>query len=53
MRTVRQWVSETTGGLPRQFWYLWTTTLINRMASFVLVVLAIYLTQVRGLGESL
>jgi MFS family permease len=52
VRTVRQWVGETVGGLPRQFWYLWSTTLINRMGSFVLVVLAIYLTQVRGFSES-
>ena len=35
MRTVRQWVGETAGGLPRPFWYLWTSTLINRLGSFV------------------
>lgn len=52
MRTLRQWVGETTGGLPRQFWYIWATMLINRMGSFVLVVLAIYLTQIRGFSES-
>ncbi len=52
MRAVRQWVGETAGGLPRQFWYLWSATLINRMGSFVLIVLAIYLTQVRGFSES-
>jgi MFS family permease len=52
VRTVRQWVGETAGGLPRQFWYLWSATLINRMGSFVLIVLAIYLTQVRGFSES-
>ncbi|MFD2767693.1 MDR family MFS transporter [Micromonospora eburnea] len=47
MRTVRGWFRETTGGLPRSFWYLWTGTLINRLGSFVLVFLAIYLTQSR------
>ncbi|WKU02623.1 MFS transporter [Micromonospora sp. HUAS LYJ1] len=47
MRTVRGWFRETTGGLPRTFWYLWTGTLINRLGSFVLVFLAIYLTQAR------
>ena len=52
MRTVRQWVDETAGGLPRQFWYLWGTTLVNRIGSFVLVVLALYLTQERGFSES-
>jgi MFS family permease len=36
------------GGLPRPFWILWTGTLINRMGTFVVPFLAIYLTQVRG-----
>jgi MFS family permease len=49
---VRQWVSETAGGLPRPFWYLWTNTLINRLGSFAIIVLAIYLTQGRGFSES-
>jgi len=52
VRTVRQWVDETAGGLPRQFWYLWGTTLVNRIGSFVLVVLALYLTKERGFSES-
>ena len=52
MRTVRQWVAETAGGLPRPFWYLWTNTLINRLGSFAVIVLAIYLTQGRGFSES-
>src|SRR5262245_25172855 len=52
VRTVRQWMHETAGGLPRAFWYLWTNTLINRIGSFVVIVLAIYLTQERGLSES-
>jgi Arabinose efflux permease len=52
VRTIGRWVYETAGGLPRQFWYLWCTTLINRLGSFVLVVLAIYLTNVRGLPEA-
>ncbi|QDY10781.1 MFS transporter [Micromonospora sp. HM134] len=47
MRTVRGWFRETTGGLPRTFWYLWTGTLVNRLGSFVLIFLAIYLTQAR------
>jgi MFS family permease len=49
---VRQWVAETAGGLPRPFWYLWTNTLINRLGSFAVIVLAIYLTQGRGFSES-
>jgi MFS family permease len=49
---ISRWVHETAGGLPRQFWYLWCTTLINRLGSFVLIVLAIYLTGERGLSEA-
>ena len=52
MRTIGRWVHETAGGLPRQFWYLWCTTLINRVGSFVLIVLAIYLTSERGFSET-
>ncbi|MCW3812937.1 MFS transporter [Micromonospora sp. DR5-3] len=52
MRTVRGWFRDTTGGLPRSFWYLWTGTLINRLGSFVLVFLAIYLTKERGFSAS-
>ncbi|MFC4016943.1 MDR family MFS transporter [Micromonospora sp. GCM10011542] len=52
MRTMRSWFRETTGGLPTTFWYLWTGTLINRLGSFVLVFLAIYLTQERGFSPS-
>jgi MFS family permease len=48
VRGVRRWVHETAGGLPRGFWFLWTNTLINRLGSFVLILLALYLTQVRG-----
>ena len=36
------------GGLPRPFWVLWCGILINRMGTFVVPFLAIYLTQVRG-----
>ncbi|TDC39527.1 MFS transporter [Micromonospora sp. 15K316] len=52
MRTVRSWFQDTAGGLPARFWYLWTGTLINRLGSFVLVFLAIYLTQERGFSAS-
>ncbi|MGW4465503.1 MDR family MFS transporter [Micromonospora sp. NPDC004704] len=51
MRSVRGWVSNTTGGLPATFWYLWTGTLINRLGSFVLIFLAIYLTTARGFSS--
>ncbi|MDM4720978.1 MFS transporter [Micromonospora sp. WMMA1363] len=49
---MRGWLHDTAGGLPRTFWYLWTGTLINRLGSFVLVFLAIYLTQERGFSAA-
>lgn len=52
MRTMRSWFRDTTGGLPTTFWYLWSGTLINRLGSFVLVFLAIYLTQERSFSAS-
>jgi MFS family permease len=52
VRGVRQWVGETVGGLPRAFWYLWATTLLSRIGSFIIIVLAIYLTQERGFSET-
>ncbi|GAA2123401.1 MFS transporter [Kitasatospora saccharophila] len=36
------------GGLPRQFWWLWTSTLVNRLGGFVVTFLAMYLTHDRG-----
>ncbi len=42
----------TVGGLPRQFWYLWANTLINRIGSFAVIVLAFYLTQQRHLSPT-
>ena len=51
MRAARVWLRNTAGGLPRTFWYLWTGTLINRLGSFVLIFLAIYLTTVRHFSE--
>ncbi|MEU5544996.1 MFS transporter [Streptomyces sioyaensis] len=39
-------------GLPRQFWWLWTSTLINRLGAFVATFLALYLTVERGYSAS-
>ncbi|WP_326549597.1 MDR family MFS transporter [Micromonospora sp. NBC_01813] len=50
MRGARAWLRQTTGGLPTTFWYLWTGSLINRLGSFVVIFLAIYLTAGRGLS---
>lgn len=49
---MRGWFRSTAGGLPATFWYLWAGTLVNRMGSFVIVFLAIYLTQERGFSPS-
>jgi MFS family permease len=40
----------TAGGLPPTYWYLWTGTLVNRLGSFVVPMLALYLTRERGLS---
>ena len=45
---LRAAVHEHAGGLPRPFWVIFTGTLFNRMGSFVLPFLALYLTQRRG-----
>jgi MFS family permease len=34
--------------LPRTYWVLWLGTLVNRLGSFVVVFLSLYLTQQRG-----
>ncbi|WFE30716.1 MFS transporter [Solwaraspora sp. WMMD791] len=52
MRGAQGWLQRTAGGLPRTFWYLWTGSLINRLGSFVVIFLAIYLTAERGLSEA-
>jgi MFS family permease len=49
---VRGWLRQAAGGLPRQFWFLWTGTLINRLGSFVVIFLAIYLTGERHFSQS-
>ncbi|HEX8433848.1 MFS transporter [Archangium sp.] len=41
-------VRATAGGLPTTYWYLWTGTLVNRLGSFVVPFLALYLTRERG-----
>ncbi|MEW2633783.1 MFS transporter [Streptomyces sp. NPDC048389] len=38
----------TVSGLPPGFWWLWTSTLVNRTGAFVLTFLSLYLTQELG-----
>ncbi|MFC8450887.1 MDR family MFS transporter [Kitasatospora sp. NPDC057223] len=49
---LRRVLTETMGGLPRQFWWLWTSTLVNRLGGFVVTFLALYLTADRGYSAS-
>ncbi|WP_433371044.1 MDR family MFS transporter [Actinoplanes sp. CA-142083] len=49
---MRGWLGQAAGGLPRQFWFLWVGTLINRLGSFVVIFLAIYLTSDRHFSQS-
>ncbi|WP_435243542.1 MDR family MFS transporter [Streptomyces cucumeris] len=45
---LRQAAKETVSGLPRAFWWLWISTLVNRLGGFVATFLAMYLTVERG-----
>ncbi|MFD9621929.1 MDR family MFS transporter [Streptomyces virginiae] len=43
-----QLVRESVSGLPRAFWWLWTSTLVNRLGAFVATFMTLYLTLDRG-----
>ncbi|MCZ9342586.1 MFS transporter, partial [Streptomyces sp. TRM76130] len=45
-------VRESVAGLPREFWWLWTSTLVNRLGAFVATFMALYLTLDRGYSAS-
>jgi MFS family permease len=47
---MRQRTRDAVGGLPRTFWLILWGVFINRIGTFVVPFLAIYLTQVRGLS---
>ncbi|MET8559107.1 MFS transporter [Streptomyces flaveolus] len=49
---VRRAVQESFSGLPREFWWLWTSTLVNRLGAFVATFMALYLTLGRGYSAS-
>jgi MFS family permease len=46
---MRPRLSAVLASLPRAYWLLWIGTLINRLGSFVIPFLTLYLTQRRGL----
>lgn len=47
---LRVALRETLGGLPRAYWALWFGLMVNRMGSFVVPFLSLYLTRERGLS---
>jgi MFS family permease len=49
---LRRVTRETVSGLPREFWWLWTSTLVNRLGAFVAAFMALYLTLDRGYSAS-
>ncbi|GGY95763.1 MDR family MFS transporter [Streptomyces poonensis] len=49
---VRRALRETVSGLPREFWWLWTSTLVNRLGAFVATFMTLYLTLDRGYSAS-
>ncbi|WP_306321460.1 MULTISPECIES: MFS transporter [unclassified Streptomyces] len=50
--SLRRAAAESVSGLPREFWWLWTSTLVNRLGNFVLTFLALYLTASRGFSAA-
>ncbi|MGW0551602.1 MDR family MFS transporter [Streptomyces altiplanensis] len=52
VKSVRRAVRESVAGLPKEFWWLWTSTLVNRLGAFVATFMALYLTLDRGYSAS-
>ncbi|MFJ9423253.1 MDR family MFS transporter [Streptomyces sp. NPDC101249] len=52
LASLRRAAQETVSGLPRDFWWLWTSTLVNRLGAFVATFMALYLTIDRGYSAS-
>ncbi|WP_434591485.1 MDR family MFS transporter [Streptomyces sp. A5-4] len=50
--SIRRATRESVSGLPREFWWLWTSTLVNRLGAFVATFMALYLTLDRGYSAS-
>ncbi|MET7572657.1 MFS transporter [Streptomyces sp. NPDC005492] len=48
LAALRRAARESVSGLPREFWWLWTSTLVNRLGAFVSTFMALYLTLDRG-----
>ncbi|WP_455360655.1 MDR family MFS transporter [Streptomyces sp. SYSU K21746] len=50
--SLRRAARESVAGLPRAFWWLWASTLVNRLGAFVATFMALYLTLERGYSAS-
>ncbi|MFJ9945899.1 MDR family MFS transporter [Streptomyces erythrochromogenes] len=50
--SLRRAARESVSGLPRAFWWLWTSTLVNRLGAFVATFMTLYLTLDRGYSAS-
>ncbi|GAA2637512.1 hypothetical protein GCM10010307_35140 [Streptomyces vastus] len=49
---MKRAVRESVSGLPRAFWWLWLSTLVNRLGASVATFMALYLTLDRGYSAS-
>ena len=52
MQTIRSRFAAITADLPPTYWFLWLGMLINRLGSFVIPFLTLYLTSQRGISVS-
>jgi len=52
LSAVRQRIASAVGGLPRVFWTIWWGLIVNRLASFVIAFLSIYLVRERRFGPA-
>ncbi|MDW4907870.1 MFS transporter [Streptomyces sp. ADMS] len=52
LAALKRAARESVSGLPREFWWLWTSTLVNRLGAFVATFMAIYLTLDGGYSAS-
>ena len=48
VESLRRAARESVSGLPRAFWWLWASTLVNRLGAFVATFMTLYLTVDRG-----
>ncbi|MEW1925484.1 MFS transporter, partial [Streptomyces sp. NPDC088360] len=48
LAALRRAAKDSVSGLPRAFWWLWISTLVNRLGAFVATFMALYLTLDRG-----